>query len=54
MNDSRPRSTLWQRFNRMDEGRFGALLITPTAVVMLFVLAVPIGYAFVMSLTASN
>jgi multiple sugar transport system permease protein len=34
----------------MDEGRFGALLITPTAVVMLFVLAVPIGYAFVMSL----
>ncbi|HQV27543.1 MAG TPA: sugar ABC transporter permease [Thermoflexales bacterium] len=50
MNDARPRSTLWQRFNRMDEGRFGALLITPTALVMLFVLAVPIGYAFVMSL----
>lgn len=51
MNDSRPRATLWQRFNRMDEGRFGTLLITPTAIVMLLVLAVPIGYALVMSLS---
>ncbi len=51
MNDTRPHASLWQRFNRMDEGRFGFLLIAPTAILMIVFLALPIGYAVAMSLS---
>lgn len=50
MNDTRARPSAWQRFNRMGEGKFGLLLISPTVLLMLVFLAVPIGYAVVMSL----
>ncbi|MBX7213167.1 MAG: sugar ABC transporter permease [Thermoflexales bacterium] len=50
MTDTRPRASFWQRFNRMDEGRFGYLLIAPTALLMLVFLALPIGYSILMSL----
>jgi multiple sugar transport system permease protein len=44
------RASLIQRFNRMDEARFGLLLLAPTLVLLLVFLGLPIGYALVMSL----
>jgi multiple sugar transport system permease protein len=44
-----PRPTLAQRFHRMDESRFGLLLILPTALLLLVFLVYPIAYAVVMS-----
>ncbi len=41
--------TLGQRFNRMDESRFGLLLILPTALILLIFLVFPIAYAVWMS-----
>jgi ABC-type sugar transport system permease subunit len=41
--------TLWQRFNRMDETKFGLILLVPTVFLLAGFLLVPIGYAFVMS-----
>ena len=46
---SRQNITLWQRFNRMDESRFGLLLIAPTGLIMLLFLVGPIIYALAMS-----
>lgn len=43
------RPTLAQRFHRMDESRFGMLLILPTALLLLVFLVYPITYAVVMS-----
>ncbi len=43
------RPTLAQRFHRMDESRFGLLLILPTALILLVFLVYPIIYAVVMS-----
>ena len=43
------RPTLAQRFHRMDESRFGLLLILPTALLLLVFLVYPITYAVVMS-----
>jgi multiple sugar transport system permease protein len=42
--------TFGQRFNRMDEGRFGLLLIAPTAIIIAVFLLFPIVYALVMSM----
>jgi ABC-type sugar transport system permease subunit len=39
----------WQRFHRMDEVKFGLMLLFPTALVLLIFLGIPIGYAIVMS-----
>jgi ABC-type sugar transport system permease subunit len=39
----------WQRFHRMDETRFGLLLLSPTMLLLLVFLAVPVGYALIMS-----
>ena len=41
--------TLAQRFHRMDESRFGLLLILPTALILLVFLVYPIVYAVAMS-----
>lgn len=41
--------TLGQRFNRMDEARFGLLLILPTALILFLFLVIPIIYAVLMS-----
>lgn len=41
--------TLNQRFNRMDEARFGLLLILPTALILFLFLVLPILYAVLMS-----
>lgn len=41
--------SLAQRFHRMDESRFGLLLLLPTALILLVFLAYPIAYAVVMS-----
>ena len=48
---SQPRRaiTLWQRFNRMDETRFGLLLLAPTALILLVFLVGPVIYALLMS-----
>lgn len=44
-----PAPSFWQRFHRMDEVRFGLLLLAPTALILLIFLGIPIGYAIVMS-----
>lgn len=44
-----PAPSLMQRFHRMDESRFGLLLILPTALLLLVFLVYPIGYALKMS-----
>jgi multiple sugar transport system permease protein len=41
--------TIWQRFHRMGEARFGLLLLLPTIVILLVFLLFPIGYAMMMS-----
>lgn len=48
---SRPakRASLIQRFHRMEEVRFGLLLMAPAMVVLLVFLGIPIAYAVVMS-----
>ncbi|MCW1968304.1 MAG: sugar ABC transporter permease [Anaerolineae bacterium] len=43
-------SGFWQRFHRMDESKFGLLLTLPTVILVLIFLALPIAYAFFMSL----
>ena len=43
------RTSFWQRFHRMDEVKFGLLLLLPTSLILLVVLGIPIGYAIVMS-----
>lgn len=43
------RPTFWQRFHRLDEVRFGFLLLSPTLVILLIFLVIPIGYAVTMS-----
>jgi multiple sugar transport system permease protein len=43
------RTRLVQRFHRMDETKFGLLLLSPAMVVLLGILGIPIGYAIVMS-----
>jgi ABC-type sugar transport system permease subunit len=43
------RASLAQRFHRMDEARFGMLLLAPALLVLLVFLGLPIGYAVVMS-----
>lgn len=43
-------SGVWQRFHRMDESKFGLLLMLPTVILVLIFLALPIAYAFFMSL----
>jgi ABC-type sugar transport system permease subunit len=43
------RASLAQRFHRMDEARFGLLLLSPALLVLLAILGLPIGYALVMS-----
>jgi multiple sugar transport system permease protein len=49
--NSRPkqRTGLWQRFHRMEETRFGLLLLSPTMLLLLVFLAVPVIYALVTS-----
>ncbi len=39
----------WQRFHRMDEIKFGLILLSPTALILLVFLGIPIVYAIVMS-----
>jgi multiple sugar transport system permease protein len=43
------RTGFWQRFHRMDEVKFGLLLMSPTALILLVFLGIPIAYAIVMS-----
>jgi ABC-type sugar transport system permease subunit len=43
------RDSFWQRFHRMDEVRFGLLLLLPTSLILLVFLGIPIAYALVMS-----
>lgn len=43
------RTTFWQRFHRMDEVKFGLLLLSPTMLILLIFLVVPIAYAVTMS-----
>src|SRR5205085_4463522 len=43
-------ASLWQRFHRMDETRFGLLLLAPTALMLVVFLVIPILYAGLMSL----
>lgn len=43
------RASFWQRFHRMDEVRFGLLLLLPTSLILLVFLGIPIAYALVMS-----
>lgn len=43
-------TSFWQRLHRMDESRFGLLLLLPTAIIIAIFLLFPIGYALVMSL----
>ncbi|MBX3015669.1 MAG: sugar ABC transporter permease [Caldilineaceae bacterium] len=43
------RTTFWQRFHRLDEVRFGLLLLSPTLLILLIFLIIPIGYAVTMS-----
>ena len=44
-----PRAGFWQRFHRMDEVKFGLLLLLPTALILLIFLGIPIVYAMIMS-----
>ncbi|MEZ4731371.1 MAG: sugar ABC transporter permease [Caldilineaceae bacterium] len=46
---STERTTVWQRFHRMDEVRFGLLLLSPTLLILFIFLVIPIGYAVMMS-----
>jgi len=46
---STERATFWQRFHRMDEVRFGLLLLSPTLLILFIFLVIPIGYAVMMS-----
>ena len=39
------RTTFWQRFHRMDEVKFGLLLLSPTMLILLIFLVLPIIYA---------
>ena len=41
--------SFWQRFHRMDEVKFGLILLSPTALILLVFLGIPIVYAIVMS-----
>ena len=50
MTPTQPADGFWQRFHRMDEGRFGLLLLVPTLLLVLVFLALPIVYALYMSL----
>lgn len=50
MTPTQPADGFWQRFHRMDEGRFGLLLLLPTLLLVLVFLALPILYALYMSL----
>lgn len=43
------RTTFWQRFHRMDEVRFGLLLLSPTMLILIIFLVLPIAYALIMS-----
>jgi len=43
------RASFWQRFHRLDEVRFGLLLLSPTTLILLIFLGIPIAYALVMS-----
>ncbi len=43
------RTTFWQRFHRMDEVKFGLLLLSPTMLILLIFLVAPIIYALIMS-----
>jgi multiple sugar transport system permease protein len=43
------RSGFWQRFHRLDEVKFGLLLLSPTALILVIFLGIPIAYAIVMS-----
>ncbi len=47
--ESPERTTFWQRFHRMDEVKFGLLLLSPTTLILLIFLVIPIVYAVVMS-----
>ena len=47
-----PRSGFWQRFHRMDETRFGLLLLAPTMLILLVFLGVPLIYALITSTQA--
>ena len=51
---SRPavRTGFWQRFHRREETRFGLLLLSPTMLLLLVFLAVPVIYALVTSTQA--
>jgi multiple sugar transport system permease protein len=46
----RPVERFWQRFHRMDESRFGILLLLPTLLLLVVFLVLPIVYALYMSL----
>jgi ABC-type sugar transport system permease subunit len=48
-SDASRAPSLAQRFHRMDESRFGLLLLLPTALILLVFLVYPIAYAVVMS-----
>lgn len=41
--------SFWQRFHRLDEVKFGWILLAPTILILLIFLGIPIGYAIVMS-----
>ena len=43
------RAGFWQRFHRMDEVKFGLLMLAPTALILLVFLGIPIAYAITMS-----
>jgi ABC-type sugar transport system permease subunit len=43
------RAGFWQRFHRMDEVKFGLLLLSPTGLILLIFLGIPIVYAIIMS-----
>jgi multiple sugar transport system permease protein len=45
-----PVERFWQRFHRMDESRFGLLMILPTLLLLVVFLVLPIIYALYMSL----
>lgn len=42
-------ATFWQRFHRMDESKFGVLLLSPTLLILFGFLVIPILYAIAMS-----
>jgi len=49
VNTPEQQTTFWQRFHRMDEVKFGLLLLSPTIVILLIFLGIPILYALIMS-----